>query len=1324
MSILFLYDPEQVPFGKLSPLYQSLVKVGPEEASNIISYCYAGLIKPGGIRNSILNDSGKDARITALKQMAEEKNDIFYNSLETGLLEKLKKDKNAADILINTGNNNIVYESNNKDLGVIKGEGKNKVGSILMKLRKIIARERQEKIDKRLEYITNNIHYTIYTAYNTLEYKIKNGIDDLSEYLDKDPSEILSILNISQTLPAVFDRNNNLISFIPFGKTLDDIFVKYIANPKDIAKDLREIYAEEYNEQAANLQKKDILYEYFIDKALSTLPSSENYKQLYKKYKELKTKGDFNSEYDLLSNTFKDKVRDIRDLIIKLNESQALEELEDRVYTLAKNGLIDIDIKPVEFLPVKQINLDQYKKFMIDSQELAEQMKKYVEDIKKREKDEADEKELQKKKEDIAKSLIEYQKEQEKLLKIERIYMKKAKDRLLKKKSIKEDEDIEAENVFELWKYYEDKYPKLYDNIMDLKRQMRAEVLIENLARENEELIIAKRQAMPLYWGQEKDKDGKIRYIRKYIKPEDSSDIDINWDGVYEKLIEWAKKKNTPSPLRELPDLLQEEKYEDNKLYNVNESSVLSPYHQDIIEIGHFVFPNVMTYVYYNLLKSLGQIFGRDINISIFAHNLLMINPDYHSRIPENFKRVEDIEIEYNKYLNIYIENVLKTRATRSLYSKFNNDKFAKLLIVSNPRVLVYNDNNDLILGTGPLDGRNYSGLNIIGQIMTQIRTDISNKYGSVVLEDIDISPKRVSKQSQIIMNDYIMDKMRELLYVFILYSKYIKSTKIITLESVNFIINQLYYKTSSGLKIYEKSIKIPKVNKEFSNEVNQFLKKGGYKMNTDALNKLWNYIVILNELMNIEITEKDLKLNKHQKIEIIKTPIEYDEINDFVTNIEYEPKDWFIETVKEKIDEYKEEYGNICVGLGLTYTKNGKNKKTETKCMTVVSKDNLEKIYLQLLLPILNSIKDDIKYKDFYITVFSGKNNLELLRTKYVDDQKNSCQELLEDNKLSCALQAFIDIFRKLKNNKDIEFISENSIQFVSKLLSTQGNTDSLNYITIDKIKESNFADLKENAKIRDIITGKLGLNFVDKYSGVYKVSNTKPLLGILYNSKYDSCTDDQKKELKMCNKSELFPLSNTSMFVCKITVNLVKKDISLKKIYTLKYELQSNGQVNYNIDSTGDQIGIEFYPDFFKNILYKFPDDIFYGTDSLTMNYQVISTPLSVNLLSNINSLTNTSNEMARVLSFIQDSFYREDIEDKSNVDLELIKQIKGQFKEVKQPVEKKSSDSDEGEVVEEEEEDDKGYSSDEVSEKSDDDVESNESDDEDYYTDEDDE
>ena len=205
-NILYLYDSEQVPFGKLSPLYLKKMRIGQEDASNIISYSYAGLVKVGGVRNSLLKETGKDSRMTSLKIFREEKDDIYKNTLEEGLLNRVRQNEVSQNLLIQSGNGTIVYESDNAYLGKNASGGLNIVGNILMKIRKIIVRDTLEKKKRRLQYLIEQNVYNSNAVYNTLEHLIRSGVDNLSRFVDKSVDDIILHMLNFPPFPGSFDK--------------------------------------------------------------------------------------------------------------------------------------------------------------------------------------------------------------------------------------------------------------------------------------------------------------------------------------------------------------------------------------------------------------------------------------------------------------------------------------------------------------------------------------------------------------------------------------------------------------------------------------------------------------------------------------------------------------------------------------------------------------------------------------------------------------------------------------------------------------------------------------------------------------------------------------------------------------------------------------------------------------------------------------------------------------------------------------------------------------------------------------------------------------
>ena len=1004
-----------------------------------------------------------------------------------------------------------------------------------------------------------------------------------------------------------------------------------------MAKDLREIYAEEYNEAALKLQKKDVLHTYLINEALKSFPSSDkNYRELYKRYKKLKESGDmFSEEYNKLSKLFRNQINDIRDFIVKLSDSHSLEQFEDRVYYLASKKLIDIPIEPIDKLPVKKVLEEDLREYVNKTDELSEKLRKY----------ESEGKDMN----DVIDEMERWNDEHQNYLKIERYYMRKEKEIVLKKEGL-------------------ELYPKVFSDILKVKKQIEKEIYIEQKLNEYMET----NPNSALYWAKV---NGEYPVY------------------VFDVLLKWA---NTSSN-KELPSLVNSIKDfgsgQTQQVFKVTDFSPLSPYFIDLIEIENFIFPNVMYYIYYKLFQSIADVILKEekepINGSVWSHNMLMLSArgEGYSRDPKDYKVEKDVSSLYSYMEGVYLQVVLKNRASKALYNKFKDggdidSQLNKLLISSNPNVLVYNDNNDSILGSGPINEGRFQGINLIGEIMMQIRDELSNKYGRVVIEDVNISPpKAIAKENAFIISDYMYEKTREMLYVFMIYSLYIKNSRNITLDNSKFVIDKIYNKIYDNLKKIEKQVKIPRIDNSFQKLTDEFLDQNKFKINRDAMSKLWSYIYILNEMMNYEVEEDNLPLFKMRKLDVIETPIEYEDIKDFISNIEYEPQQLFIDTVNEKIKKYGT---NICVGLGLTYLDNGKRKKSEVSCKNI-NKDKLVQNYLQLAQPLLLKIKDNVKYESFYIVIYSS--NIDLLRAEYVTNIKSKCKKLLKDSddNINCVFDTYINILSKLKKNNDIVSITGNSIAFVNSLLSTVGSQNITN--KDKKISPSSDEDLSKNSVILNILSNRTGLSITNKYEGVYAFDPT-------YN-------------IMIGDFANIVPIENTNKFVCQFMVELLRKDRQLVETYMMNYD---NKEKIFSVTSKGDNIGIKFS---IKNdrIIYSLPSDIYFDMTSFTIRYQVVSYIKSANLLALFNYLSKTTDSMSRVLSFSDYSYEQvglykegEEEEEEEEEEEDLINKLKKNIpKKGKEEEEEEEevSKKDKKREVESESEEDEGVSEEEVDE-----------------------
>jgi predicted NAD-dependent protein-ADP-ribosyltransferase YbiA (DUF1768 family) len=216
---IYLNNPTQLPFGKLSPLYNHQITVKKEDALNVISYAYAGLVKKGDVRRNVLKSSAKDAAEIALSFFRGEKDDVYMAALEKGLINKYKNQDNIKKLL-DTGNSKLVYKSSNSNsrmapiLGVgSDGKGLNVVGNFLEKIRNKVKAEEAERIILEKSEMRRRHSYNTYTVYEDLRKRIMRGEDDLSTYIGKKVNDLIIELKL---MPYSTNSDFNIEKMGPF----------------------------------------------------------------------------------------------------------------------------------------------------------------------------------------------------------------------------------------------------------------------------------------------------------------------------------------------------------------------------------------------------------------------------------------------------------------------------------------------------------------------------------------------------------------------------------------------------------------------------------------------------------------------------------------------------------------------------------------------------------------------------------------------------------------------------------------------------------------------------------------------------------------------------------------------------------------------------------------------------------------------------------------------------------------------------------------------------------------------------------------------------
>lgn len=253
-----LFDPESIPFGKLSPnyMYEMYIKTDNVKTMSVISYAYAGLAGPGGVRNYILKAIPKEAKNIALDTLTHNQDEIFMNSLRRALKEKYK-DLNMRNALLSTGNNFLVCTT---------PDGVNLYGEELMKIRSDLFKQQYDELKKN-EKITQEYIYSIYL---TLEYLILSGDNDLNIFKGLQLKQIEDKLNVM----------NIFLSSKQLPPKISPELKKIFQDPQTIVDSLQNLYLSNYyhayqEKLKLNVMTKyinDILDKYFADK---NLPKNE-----------------------------------------------------------------------------------------------------------------------------------------------------------------------------------------------------------------------------------------------------------------------------------------------------------------------------------------------------------------------------------------------------------------------------------------------------------------------------------------------------------------------------------------------------------------------------------------------------------------------------------------------------------------------------------------------------------------------------------------------------------------------------------------------------------------------------------------------------------------------------------------------------------------------------------------------------------------------------------------------------------------------------------------------------------------------------------------
>jgi len=368
MSAIELFNPNIMPYGPLSNNYKHVMSLHKKDSNQyevwntVTQFIYTNMIDNTKYRDIVKNTPVKDIYDAYVRYSNISISDIVVKSLYTGLLVKFEN-PDVQKILLNTGNGNILYESENNLLGVgVDGKGNNILGKYLVQIREEIRSKDMTEANNLykayvLYFILNNETF----IYNDLSAFLKNVMS-----FDKNYNNLDELINKYYTLfrgkaSSVVELLNSLTSRENFENTiktqpeLKKLLKASINDPtliifyirKERLKDLKSLY---------DTRLMNNIFDIYIDSVIS------------KKYPELPREKYNQAKKDELSRL----------------SAQDYDNLKRRIFVLYENKKLPKEIlDQINKLNLKIISNEEYnfsQTFKIP--DIPEEPKKITKDIK------------------------------------------------------------------------------------------------------------------------------------------------------------------------------------------------------------------------------------------------------------------------------------------------------------------------------------------------------------------------------------------------------------------------------------------------------------------------------------------------------------------------------------------------------------------------------------------------------------------------------------------------------------------------------------------------------------------------------------------------------------------------------------------------------------------------------------------------------------------------------------------------------------------------------------------------------------------------------
>lgn len=268
---IMIFDPKIKPYGALSNNKKYSMELDGYLYPSVTHYTYTSILHFPTFKALVRNtqDTKMVAKVAQDYYMKEIEDTVVSSIFEA--YKVLFLNNTPRQVLLSTGNSNIVYISNDLIMGTqVTNEGfigQNQVGNCLMRLRKEIREEELFSNKTKESEAMNETIYKIYKAYSALDGYVMDNKKDVEQYRDYTYEEFLDLAPPNMTYP----EKSIVMQLYKQGKL--DFVALEIENPGNLVDIYRKINIEKIRD-LINIHRNSVIFNMYIEYWMRKLSES------------------------------------------------------------------------------------------------------------------------------------------------------------------------------------------------------------------------------------------------------------------------------------------------------------------------------------------------------------------------------------------------------------------------------------------------------------------------------------------------------------------------------------------------------------------------------------------------------------------------------------------------------------------------------------------------------------------------------------------------------------------------------------------------------------------------------------------------------------------------------------------------------------------------------------------------------------------------------------------------------------------------------------------------------------------------------------------